>query len=410
MDEDNLLKSADLASEDEISLVDLAAVLWRRKFLILAITVVAAVGAILYALAQPNMYTAQTVLLPIASDKSSALSQYAGLAAMAGISLPSSGSASPVAKITAVLKSRTLAERLVSDLGLAERMIEKPKKPVKPKPGQPPADPAKQAVKRLMGGAMSVSVEDKTSVIRISSKTKDPVLSRDIALQASVVLESLLNEKSLTASTKSLKVLEIQVGEQEKKVRELQARLSRFQKSSNIIQPEGQLSSSLALYQTLVGQKIALEIDLERIQGALAPDNPKVQASKTQLAAIKRQIENLEKSGLGLSPSLRDAPDLGVEYKNIQGELELAARLYGALLASLENAKLQQSDEKLYVEVIDPAIVPDQKSEPSRSMIVVVGTMAGAFLGVLLAFVLDAFRKLVSDPEVKMKFAARRKN
>jgi hypothetical protein len=42
-------------------------------------------------------------------------------------------------------------------------------------------------------------------------------------------------------------------------------------------------------------------------------------------------------------------------------------------------------------------------------MICVVGTMAGGFLSVLLAFVLDAMKKLVSDPEVRVKFASQKK-
>jgi len=42
-------------------------------------------------------------------------------------------------------------------------------------------------------------------------------------------------------------------------------------------------------------------------------------------------------------------------------------------------------------------------------MICVVGTMAGGFLSVLLAFVLDAFGKLVADPEVRAKFAGGKK-
>ncbi|MDX9785074.1 MAG: Wzz/FepE/Etk N-terminal domain-containing protein, partial [Spirochaetia bacterium] len=39
---------------DEISLVDLAATLWRRKWLIIGVTFVAAVFSVVYALLQPN--------------------------------------------------------------------------------------------------------------------------------------------------------------------------------------------------------------------------------------------------------------------------------------------------------------------------------------------------------------------
>ncbi len=395
-------------NDDEISLVDLAAVLWRRKVLIIGITVLAAVLSVLYALSQPNKYSAQAVIMPIAQDKSSSLSQYAGLAAMAGVSLPGGSSASPVAKITAILKSRTLAERLVDELGLVDRLLEKPKNAPKIRSGEKPADPRMMAVGSLMKGAFSASVDDKTSVIKVSSTTRDPVLSRDIANGGVKILEDLLNEKALTVSSKSIKVLEEQTAGQEKKVKELQAKLSSYQKRTKVIQPEGQLSASLTLYQGLITQKIGLEVELERLQSALSSDNAKVVSAKAQLSAIQRQITSLEKTGLGIGPSLSSASDIGMEYSNIQGELELAAKLYGGLLASLENARLQKNDDQLYVEVIDPAITPDKKSEPSRSMICAVGTLAGAFLGILLSFVLDALAKIAADPEIRTKFASSR--
>ncbi|PKL06064.1 MAG: hypothetical protein CVV53_06215, partial [Spirochaetae bacterium HGW-Spirochaetae-9] len=98
-----------------------------------------------------------------------------------------------------------------------------------------------------------------------------------------------------------------------------------------------------------------------------------------------------------------------MEFANISAELELATKIYGSLLSSLESMKLQDASEKVFVEVIDRAIPPEKKSEPSRSMICLVGTMAGGFLSVLLAFMLEAFGKLIADPEVRAKFSASKK-
>jgi ABC-type lipoprotein release transport system permease subunit len=40
-------------------------------------------------------------------------------------------------------------------------------------------------------------------------------------------------------------------------------------------------------------------------------------------------------------------------------------------------------------------------------MISIVGTMAGAFLGLLLAFVVESLQKILADPEVRAKFKKR---
>jgi uncharacterized protein involved in exopolysaccharide biosynthesis len=97
-----------------------------------------------------------------------------------------------------------------------------------------------------------------------------------------------------------------------------------------------------------------------------------------------------------------------MEYANLQAELELATKIYGGLLTSLENLRLQNATDQVFVEVIDTAVPPEKKSEPSRSMICVVGTLAGGFLSLLLAFAREALQKLRADPEVRAKFAKKR--
>jgi uncharacterized protein involved in exopolysaccharide biosynthesis len=388
--------------EDEISLVDLAATLWRRKFLIVGVTFLAAVFSVVYALVQPNMYTATSTLLPIAgSSTSSLMAQYAGLASLAGVSLPGSSSANPTVKIETILKSRTFAERLVSNLDLVSRLIEKPEK-IK-------GDPVAAAVNSFRGSILSVSVDAKTSLMKVSAKTKDPLLSRDIANGTVVLIQEYLKEKVLSSSGKNIALVEQQVFEQEKKVRAAQDKLTAYQRKNRLISPQALSSGGLQLYQSLIQQKIMLEIEMTRLSSALSDENPKLVSAKAQLDAIKKQISDYEKTGSGIGPSLNEAPVALMEFANITAELELVTKIYGGLLSSLEGLRYQEASEKLFVEVIDSAVAPEQKSEPSRAMICVVGTMAGGFLSVLLAFVLDAMKKLVSDPEVRAKFASPKK-
>ena len=388
--------------EDEISLVDLAATLWRRKVLIVGVTCLAAVFSVIYALAQPNMYTAGSSLLPIAgSSTTSLMAQYAGLASLAGVSLPGASSANPTVKIEAILKSRTFAERLVSDLDLVSKLIEKPEK-IK-------GDPVTAAVESLREGILSVSVDAKTSLIKVSAKTKDPVLSRDIANSAVNLIQEDLKQRVLSSSGKNILLLEQQVFEQEKKVRAAQDKMTAYQRKNRLISPQAQSSGGLQLYQGLIQQKIMLEIEISRLQSALSDENPKLVSARAQLDAIKKQISDYEKTGSGTGPSMNEAPAALMEFANLTAELELATKIYGGLLSSLESLRFQDASEKLFVEVIDTAVAPEKKSEPSRAMICVVGTMAGGFLSVLLAFVLDAMKKLVSDPEVRAKFSSQKK-
>ena len=77
--------------DDEIDLKELFTVLWSGKWLISAITSVAAAASVAIALMLPNIYTANTLLAPAEQSgggMSALMQQYGGLASLAGVSLP----------------------------------------------------------------------------------------------------------------------------------------------------------------------------------------------------------------------------------------------------------------------------------------------------------------------------------
>ena len=103
--------------DDEIDLRELFNVLWVNKLFLAAWTSLFALISIIYSLTLTNIYTAETTLAPSASsDMSRNLSQYAGLASMAGISLPGSSSG---------ISDKDLALSLLKSKGLLRRLIDK---------------------------------------------------------------------------------------------------------------------------------------------------------------------------------------------------------------------------------------------------------------------------------------------
>jgi uncharacterized protein involved in exopolysaccharide biosynthesis len=80
-----------LESNDEIDLKELWGVIWSGKWIIIAITLVFAVGSIFYALSVPNEYKSTSLLAPASQSGAGGLSkmagQFGGLASLAGINL-----------------------------------------------------------------------------------------------------------------------------------------------------------------------------------------------------------------------------------------------------------------------------------------------------------------------------------
>ena len=87
-----MVESSPSVDEDEIDLLELIRTLLQAWKTIVGITIVCVGLAVAYALHAPVVFKAETLLAVASEEKSkasSALSQFGGLAAMAGISIPS---------------------------------------------------------------------------------------------------------------------------------------------------------------------------------------------------------------------------------------------------------------------------------------------------------------------------------
>jgi uncharacterized protein involved in exopolysaccharide biosynthesis len=102
--------------DDEIDLKELFLALWKGKWIIVATTFVFAVGAVLFAISQPNTYKADTLLAPAESSGQGGLAKMAGqlggLAALAGVNL-GGGESSQTDLAVQVMKSRQFVDHFI---------------------------------------------------------------------------------------------------------------------------------------------------------------------------------------------------------------------------------------------------------------------------------------------------------
>ena len=104
--------------EDEIDLRELFSVIWQGKWLILAITAIFAIGAVIFAIKQPNIYKSEALLAPAAEEQGGGLSalasQFGGLASLAGVNLRGKNAGTDKTQMAIeVLKSRQFASEFI---------------------------------------------------------------------------------------------------------------------------------------------------------------------------------------------------------------------------------------------------------------------------------------------------------
>lgn len=101
-------------ADDEIDLRELFAVIWRGKWIIIAVTTLFAVASVFYALSLPNIYKSEALLAPAAEQKSAGISgQIGGLAALAGVSLGGGASVDKTELAIQIMQSRDFLSQFI---------------------------------------------------------------------------------------------------------------------------------------------------------------------------------------------------------------------------------------------------------------------------------------------------------
>ncbi len=99
--------------DDEIDFRELFNILWTAKKLIIQITAIFAIGSVVYSLSLNNHYKSESLFLARSASENQGLSQYSSLAAMAGITLPSSRE-DKAAQMIELIKSRKFVKHLMT--------------------------------------------------------------------------------------------------------------------------------------------------------------------------------------------------------------------------------------------------------------------------------------------------------
>jgi uncharacterized protein involved in exopolysaccharide biosynthesis len=106
--------------EDEIDLRELFSALWASRILLVIVSLAFTVTSVIYALVTPNQYQATALLAPAQQNSgglSSALSQFGGLASLAGIDI--GGNQDGDTRIALeVMQSRSFIEQFIKQSGI----------------------------------------------------------------------------------------------------------------------------------------------------------------------------------------------------------------------------------------------------------------------------------------------------
>jgi len=242
--------------DDEISLIDLFAVLWHWKIMIVVITLLAAIGVVIYCLIsiklppeksfKPNVYTPKALMLidnKSSGGLSSMLGGMGGLASFAGLNLPVSTSFSELAIY--LIETNSLLDSIVDEFDL----IKKYNIEIFPK----------TITRNIIKGSLKADYDGKSGVFSLSFTDINPVFAQNVVNYCTGYLERRFDELGLDKNKIEKENLEINIANTFQEILKLEDENRRLEQSVAF----GSASGRLPAITTDIN-RISLELETQR--------------------------------------------------------------------------------------------------------------------------------------------------
>jgi len=186
-----------MQEEDEINLLEYWNVLWRRKVMLMAISMVAVTVTMILGLLSPKFYKSETVIIAAGSEAGGLGAALSSLP-LGGMLGGAAGIQTPADKVLLYLKSRTTAEAVIKRFELLKVFNEKAWDREKGAWKHPEKPPYLEDAVTTLNKSVTKFNKSKEGAITISVEWKDPKLAADMANYYVIALSEFLNEKSVT--------------------------------------------------------------------------------------------------------------------------------------------------------------------------------------------------------------------
>ena len=433
-----------------MSLKQILRVVWARKWLVLTLLVVVAVGGTTVTLLMPKRYTAEAAMIvEMRIDP------------VLGMLAPALAAPGYIATQIDIVKSEPVAARAVKMLGME-------RSPVAVAQWREQTN-AKVPIERyfasLLQRGLTVEPSRGGNIITVSFSAQDPLFAQ---AAANAFVQSYMDisvELRVAPARQSVSFLDDQTKVLRSNLETAQAKLSKFQQEKGIVVSDERFNDENARYQTLVAQlgtaqaeRVDAATRMSNSGGESSPDvlfNPAVQSLKAQLATAETKLIELSAvvgknhpSRIQLEAQIGELKQqITAESRRVSGgtstlsrgsgqkvaalqalvdeqkrrlltlradrdqvdvykrDVDTAQRAYEAISSKVSQFTLESQNNQANTRLLSPAIEPLEPSRPKVAVGVVGSILGGLVLGMLAALGWEHLDRRVRDPEDLMVLA-----
>ena len=379
--------------DNEISLLDLLIVLARAQAHHFLVHRGLAILSVAVSLLLPNRYTATVIIAASAAKfliERQLASQFGSMGGVAALAGGSSLLKNPNDMYVAMIKSRTVEDAMVEHFGLMQEYH---------------ARYLSDARKAFEQNA-AVDGSSKDGLIHISVVDLDPRRAAELANGYVNQFRDLSEHLAITEAGQRRAFFEQQLQQANQNLADSEEALKVTEQKTGLIQLDSQTRALIESAAALRAQIAAKEVQIQGMQTYATGENAQLFEAQQELDGMRAQLAklggNADDSGAIIVPK-GQMTEAGVEYVRRLRDVKYYETIFDILARQFELAKLDEAKEGALIQVVDPAIPPDKKSSPHRTLIVLGATAAGFLMGIFAALLGAGFAYMKRDPEAATK-------
>ncbi|HVP06942.1 MAG TPA: Wzz/FepE/Etk N-terminal domain-containing protein [Candidatus Acidoferrum sp.] len=354
----------------------------QRRFIILFVVIITLLAAIV-SFVLPKWYRAEALLLPpkdvsaaLALDQMAKLNEVVSVTG--GLNLPVMVTASDV--YARMLRSHAVCDRVIAKFDLKNRYH---------------AGSNFETYDALMKHARFRVTEE--GLLSVSVEDREAQTAADMANAFVDEIESVNQEIITSRSTRNREFIEQRLTQVKGELDSSRAALAHFQETNRTVDFDEQTKLAIEQASALKVSLAQVDLELKLNEMSLGKDNPELTELKRRHEIIQQQLDRLEKGGVDtsyFSLPVASIPELRGRYELLYSRVRVNESLYNMLLEQLEQAKLQEKQDTPVLSVLDRASVPEIKSRPQRTLIVLGAFGISLLIAILLAALFEHLERL----------------
>jgi uncharacterized protein involved in exopolysaccharide biosynthesis len=370
----------------EVTFGDLTSMVWRQRWVVIALCVVASVGTYGVSRLLPKWYESTATLV---TPKEGSGGVLGGLLASGmlqqnpGVAMPTLPSFTPNRDLlVGVLKSRTIAQAIVERFGLQARYH---------------ASYPDDAVKQLRD--LTTIATSREGVISVKVEDRDPATAAAIANYYTELLDQQIARYGTGEASRQRMFLTGQLARARVDLDAAEQSLRRFQEQNRAIVLQDQTKGAIEAAARLKGEIMAAEVQLQVMRNFATEANPEIVALRRRIDEMNRQYAQMQfgersvpdgraQKGDFTVPFAR-VPELGLELVKLAREVKIQEVLVTLLTQQLEQARIAEARDTPVVQVLDRAVPAARYSRPRAARNGAIAGVIMLVLGVSLAVMLE---------------------